>query len=57
MFDGIAYRYAESEQEDLGNGEEGGAKNDVTDGPPVVEGSEDEDELRNNIDDGADEGP
>jgi hypothetical protein len=57
MLDRVADSDAEREQEDLCDGEEGGAENDVTDRPAVVEGAEDEDELGNDVDDGADEGP
>lgn len=57
VFNSVADRYAESEQENLGNGEESGTEDDVTDGPPVVEGAEYEDKLGNNIDNGADKWP
>lgn len=57
VLDGVADRHAESEQENLGDGEESSAKNNVTDGPSVVEGAEDKNKLRDNIDNCADERP
>ena len=53
MFDGVADRDAEGEQDDLSNGEEGGAEYDISDGPAVFEGSEDENELGDDVNDGA----
>lgn len=57
VFDGVADRYAESEQDDLSNGEERGSEHDISDGPAVLEGSEDEDKLRNDINHCADQWP
>lgn len=57
MLDGVTYCYAEGEQENLGNGEEGSAEDNVTNGPPVIEGAEDEDKLRDNVDNSANEWP
>lgn len=57
MLDGVANGHAESEQEDLGDGEESSAENNITNGPSVVESAEDKDKLRHNVDDGTDDGP
>jgi len=57
VFDGIANRYAESEEQDLSTSIESSAEDDVTDGPPVLEGAEDQDELRDDVDRNADERP
>ena len=57
MLDGVANRDAEGEQEDLTTGEEDGAKDNVADGPAILEGTEDEDELGDDIHGDADDGP
>ena len=57
MLDRITDRDAEREQEDLGNSEESSAEDNVTDGPSILKRAEHEDELRDNIDDGADKRP
>jgi len=57
MLNSIANRHAEGEQEDLGDGEESSAENNVTERPSVIESTEHEDELRHDVDDNADEGP
>jgi len=57
VFDGIANRYAESEEQDLSTGVESSTEDDVTDGPPVLEGAEDQDELRDDVDRDTDERP
>ena len=57
VFDGVADGDAERKEEDLCDGEKGGAKDDVADRPAVVEGAEDEDELGYDVDHGADERP
>ena len=57
MLDRVTYRNAEREQEDLPDGVEGDAKDDVTDGPAVLECLEDEHELRDGVDDDADHRP
>lgn len=57
MFDGIANRYAEGEEQDLSTSIESCAEDDVADGPPVLEGAEDQDELRDDVDWNADERP
>lgn len=45
MFDSVTYRDTESEEDDLGDGEERCAKDDISNGPSIFEGTEDEDEL------------
>ena len=57
VFDGVAYRRAAREQDNLRDGEERGAEHDVADRPAVLERAEDEDELRDDVDDGADQRP
>lgn len=57
MLNRVANGYTECEQDDLGNREECSSENDVTDGPSVLECSEDKDKLRNDVDDGANERP
>lgn len=57
MLDRITDRDAEREQKDLGNSEESSAEDNVTDGPSILKRAEHEDELRDNIDDGADKRP
>ena len=57
MLDGVAYRDAEREQEDLPNGEEGDAEHDVANGPAILERLKDEHELRDSVYDNADHGP
>lgn len=53
MFDCITDRNAECKEENLGNDKEGCAKENIADGPSVVERAEDEDELRHDVDGGA----
>jgi hypothetical protein len=57
MLDGIANRNAERKQKHLRNDKEGGAKEDITDGPSVVERAEDEDKLGDDVDGGTDYWP
>lgn len=57
MFDGITNRNTERKQEDLGDGEKGSAKHNITNWPPILESPEDQDELRNYVYDDADEWP
>ena len=57
MFDGVADRDAEGEQDDLSNSEKGGSEYDIPDGPTVFERPEHEDKLRDDINHGADERP
>jgi len=45
MFDRVADCDTETEEQDLCGSEEEGPKDDVADGPTVVERAEDEDEL------------
>lgn len=57
VLDRVAYCDTECEQNYLRDGEECGTEDDITDGPAIVECAENEDELGNNIDYGANEGP
>ena len=57
VFDGVADRYAEGEQDDLSDGEERGPEYDISDRPAVFEGSEHEDELGHDVNHGADQRP
>lgn len=57
MLNSVADRHAEGEQEDLGDGEESSAKNNVADRPSVIEGTEHENELGHDVDDNADDRP
>ena len=57
MFDGVADCDRESEKDDLGNSEKGGTEYYITDRPAVFECAEDEDELRDDVDDSADKRP
>ena len=57
VFDGVADGNAEGEQQNLREHPEARAEDDVADRPAVLEGTEDEDQLRHDIDDGADERP
>jgi len=45
MLDGITDRNAKRKQQDLRNDKEGRAKEDIADGPSVVERTEDKDKL------------
>jgi hypothetical protein len=57
MFDGVADRHAEGEQDYLSDGEERGSEHDISDGPTVFERPEHEDKLGDDINHGADQGP
>lgn len=57
MLDGVTYRCAECEQQNLCNCEESGSEDDVSDGPTVLESAEHEDQLRYDIYDRAGERP
>ena len=57
VFDGIADRDAESEQDDLSNCEKRGPKHNISDRPTVFKRSEYEDKLRDDVDHSADQGP
>jgi len=53
----VADGSGECKQKNLGNGEKRSAKGNVTDGPAIIKGAEDENELRDNVDNDADNGP
>jgi len=57
VFDGVADRDAESEQDHLSDGEERGPEHDISHGPTVFKRSEHEDQLRDDVDHGADQWP
>jgi len=57
VFYRIAYRNAECEQENLTSCVEGRAKDDITDWPSILESTEYEDELRDDVHRDADERP
>ena len=57
MLDGVAYRRAKGEQEDLCDRKEGSPKDDVANGPSVFQRTEDEDQLRDDVDDCANQRP
>ena len=57
MLDGIANGHTKSKEQNLGDGEEGGAEYYVADGPTILERAEYEDELRDDIDYGTYERP
>jgi hypothetical protein len=57
VLDGVADSDAECKEENLRDGEERGAKDDVTNRPTVIEGAENENKLGDNVNDCADEGP
>ena len=57
MLDGVAYRHAEREEDDLRDGEEADAEEDVPDRPSVVERADDDDELRDDVAPDADDWP
>jgi hypothetical protein len=53
VFDSIADCHAEGEEDNLRDSEEGGAKENVTDRPPVVECADHEDELGDDVNEDA----
>lgn len=55
MLERIAEGAAEAIEDDLADGEESGAEEDVAEGPAVLEGADDEEELGDDVDDDADE--
>jgi hypothetical protein len=57
MLDGVTYRRAKSEQEYLCNCEKGGPKDDIADGPSIFQGTKDQDQLRDDVDDDASQRP
>jgi len=54
MRDCVAYLRAEGEKQNASDDVEGGSENDITENPSVVESTENEDELRHDVDDDAD---
>lgn len=57
MLDRVADGHTEGKHNDLRDGKEGGSEDDVSNGPAVLEGAEDKDQLRDDVDDGANERP
>ncbi len=57
VLDGLAYPRAEGEQEDLGEREESGPKNNIANGPSVFQRTKDKDQLRDDVDDYASQRP
>ena len=57
MLDGVAYRCAEREQDDLRNREERRTEDNVSNWPAVLKRAEYEDELRDDVDHRADQRP
>ena len=57
MLDRVADGHTEGKHNDLRDGKEGGSEDDVSNGPAVLEGTEDEDKLRDNVHHRADEWP
>lgn len=57
MLDRITDRRAKREEQHLATGEERCAEYDVANGPPIVEGAEDKNELGYDVDGDAEEGP
>ena len=57
VLDRVAYIDGKREQNDLCNREECGAEDDVANRPSVFQRTEDENELRDDIDDGTNQGP
>jgi hypothetical protein len=55
MLDGIADLDWKAIKDDLANGKEGDSKEQIAYRPSVLEGSKDEDELKDDVDDDADE--
>lgn len=55
VFQGVAEGGAEAIHDDEADGVEGGAKEDVAQGPAVFEGADDEEELGEDVDNDADE--
>lgn len=53
MGDSFTDRDTESIEDDLSNREEGRSKDNVANGPPVVERADDEDELEDDVDEDA----
>jgi len=57
MLDSITDRHAEREQQNLRDCPERSAEDDITNGPAVFKSAEDEDELRDDVDDSTDQWP
>jgi len=57
VLDGVTYRRAKGEQENLCNRKKGSPEDDIADGPPVFQRTEDEDQLRDDVDDCASQRP
>ena len=57
MLDCVTYRNTEREEKDLSSSVESGSKDDIANGPPVFERSKDKDELWDDVDRDADQGP
>ncbi len=57
MLDSITYGDTKREEEDLSDREEGGTKDDIANRPSVVQGSEDKNQLRYNVDHCTDQRP
>lgn len=57
MLDGVAYGNREGEEDDLRHGEERSTKDNVANRPTVLESTEDEDELRHDVDNTANQWP
>lgn len=57
MLDGVTYRCAEGEQQNLSDCEESGSEDDVSDRPTVLESAKHEDQLRYDVYDCAGERP
>lgn len=57
MLNGVANRHTEAEHQNLCDDEERGTKDDIADGPAIFKSAEHEDELRNDVDDSANERP
>lgn len=57
MLDRVAYCHAKRKQQDLADSVKGRAKHNVADRPPVFQRPEDEDELRDDVNNDTDERP
>lgn len=57
MFDRVAYRNTEREEKDLSSSIESGTEDDIANWPPVFKCPEDKDELWDDVDRNADQGP
>ena len=57
MFDGVTYCRAKGEQENLCDCEKGRPEDDIADGPSIFQRTEDQDQLRDDVDDCANQRP